>query len=686
MSNTIGNNPVNLAQFQQTEAAKSAHHRGDVGNTGKKETRVETPPSDSLDGSSKTYNTSDGRTVNRFEDGSVQYQAPNGTTKHIDKDGNTSFTLPNGIEIQHNNGEEPVAFDPQTGNYLAVTLEKETPESYTHYNFKDSQGNKFSLNQEKLSFETENPSGTLKQLIYTNGTMEIGTYTVSKDPKTGKISHDENFIFINKDGKVDAQLADAENIAINNKGIHFTANGDMNVGITFPYPPPMHLTGPSVRPDLPPITQEPVMPPPQQQVPPPQCNPQPGFGGFPGGIGGYPGWSTPGFPGEVYQGFPWGGFPIPGNPVPKPGPQPGDAPPAFDPYAPLMTPSGFMRKKEPDGSLFISLPNGIVLNQMPDGRAQAFDARKPGAVIPVVAQQVDNPGFGPETRFNFQDADGNLVTLYSQTLDFAASSSDGNVMQTVSPNGDMLIHARTITPGADGQPNLKNHKILVTGDGKVNTFGERGVQVNNKNVVFADGGTFTNYKLPYEIPPHQGFMPYIPPMGVPPMGSPMPVPNPMEPAMTMGPGGFAQTAGSPPPVDTKEPVYPPGQKPGVDEKAKAGEAKADETPGEKPVKPGIWQKIKDFFKGEDPHTNTSYHNNNFNNYCYGNQWGTPYPGGYCQYNQPTFGQKLAYGALLGLQAGGSMLMSSMMMYPMMMSYPMGMYYNPYGMFGMSGMW
>jgi hypothetical protein len=278
-------------------------------------------------------------------------------------------------------------------------------------------------------------------------------------------------------------------------------------------------------------------------------------------------------------------------------------------------------------------------------------------------------------------------------------------MQTVSPNGDMLIHARTFTPGQDGQPIMKNHKILVTGDGKVHTFGERGVQVNNKNVVFAEGGAFTNYKLPYEIPPHQGFMPYIPPMGFPTMGAPMPVPNPMEPSMSMGPNGFAQMGGSPPPVDnpvnnnagnTGEPVYPPGQKPNTDEKGKAtGDSaktesgKADETPGEKPVKPGIWQKIKNFFKSE-PHANTfhnsSYNYNNYNNYCNGNSWGSPYPGGYCNHNQPTFGQKLGYGALLGLQAGASVLMSSMMMYPMMMSYPMGMYYNPYGMFGMSGMW
>jgi len=694
MSNVIGggpgSNPINLMQFQQVQARKSAVHRGEMGALGKKETKME-EPGDRLEGVSKFHKYSDGRSVTKFEDGSQQFKAPNGMMKDIDPDGNTSITLPNGLRIEHRMEGEPTVFDPSTGEFLAATGEKPSEGSQTYYSFKDSEGNKYRVSSDTMRFEVENPSGTLKQKVGTSGNMDITTKTVSRDSQSGKISEDINHIFVGADGTVDEKRSNLENVAINNEGIHFTAQGDLDMGIKFPYQLQGHLSGECVKPDLPPLSKEPSM------YVYPGYGGGPGFGGYPGIPGGMP------FPGGGTPQFPWPGFPMPGPMPPPPGPAPGTPSPIQDPYAPTMTPSGMIRKKEPDGSLFISLPNGIVMNQMPDGKCQAFDAKSPGTVLPVTSTPVNNAGFGPEMRYNFQDAEGNLITMYSQSMDFSSASRDGNVLETVSPNGDILINSRTYPPGQDGNPTMKTHKIMITADGKVNTFGERGIQVNNKNIVFAEGGHITNYKLPYEVPPHQGLMPYIPPMGYPAPGN-IPVPNPQLPCMYPGNNGMPQfgvppyAQGQPPmqgePGMDGEPVYPPGYEepmetpePGVEtpevaqDAAKAGEGKKEpETPAEKPVKPGMWQRIKNFFKGESSETGKT-HKPKHHGWCHGNNWCTPYPGGYYSpYSGMGMGMMgMGAGTAIGLGIGATAMLSGMMMYPM------GMFCNPFGMWGM-GMW
>ncbi|MCD4783847.1 MAG: hypothetical protein K8T10_08490 [Candidatus Eremiobacteraeota bacterium] len=718
MSNVIGggsgNNPINLMQFQQTQARKSAFHRGDVGTLGKKETKTK-EPGDRLEGISKFHKYSDGRTITKFEDGSQQLKAPNGMMKDIDPDGNTSITLPNGLRIEHGMDGEPTVIDPSTGDFLAATGEKPTPDSQTYYHFKDSQGNKYKVTSDTLRFEVENPSETLTQKVHTSGSMDITSKTLSRDPDSGKFSQDKNHIYIGADGVVDEKKSNLEDLAVNNEGLHFTARGDLDMGIKFPYSPTQHLSGECVKPDMPPITQEPTMPPPQTQ-PSPQHPPNCGHPGYPGGMpggypgghpggmpGGHPGGMPGGYPGDSFQQFPWPGYPMPGQMPPPPGPMPGTPPPVQNPFAPIMTPGGMIRKREPDGSLFISLPNGLVMNQMPDGRCQAFDANAPGQVLPVTTTPVDNPGFGPENRYNFQDAQGSLITMYSHSMDFSAASRDGNVLETVSPNGDILINSRTYPPGQDGNPTMKTHKILITAGGRVNTFGERGIQVNNKNIVFAEGGHITNYNLPYEIPPHQGLMPHIPPMGYPTPGN-VPVPNPQQPGMYPGNNGMPQF-GTPPnmqgsptmqgePTMEGEPVYPPGYEgpeetmtpEGAEDASKAGEGnKEPETPAEKPMKPGMWQRIKNFFKGESSKTGKAKKPKQHGQ-CQGNNWGSSYPGGY--YNSYPgmgmgmmggMGMGMGMGTMMGLGIGATAMMSGMMMYPM------GMFCNPFGMFGM-GMW
>lgn len=723
MSNIIGGGPgmgaVDPLKFQQT-ASKAAFTRGDVGNLGKKETKME-EPDDSVGGTGKFEKLPNGTSVNEFADGSKQFTARNGVSKDVDSQGNmTSLNLPNGARIERDDDGSLLAFDPKTGDYGEVTA-SDAPAGGQVFSFEDSDGNKFNVSSDDLSFSVQNPSETLTQTVHTNGSMDIETKTLSRDPDTGKFSQDQTHVYIGPKGNVYDVHSNYENLAINNQGLSFTSRGDLNIGIKLPYPPPMELKGNIVRPDMPPITEEPNMPPPQQEPSAPPnygggCCPghNPGMpGGYPGMPGGYPGMpefypGMPGMPGPGYQQFPWAGYPLPigGVPLP-PGPMPGSPPPVNDPFTPIMTPGGMIRQLDPSGMFTISLPNGIVMNQLPDGKCQAFDARAPKAVLPVTTSEVENPGFGKELSYNFQDAEGNLVTMYSKSMDFAVASKDGSTLQTVSPNGDMLINARTYPPGPDGMPQMRNHKILVGANGRVNTFGEPGIQVNNKNIVFAEGGHISNYKLPYEIPPHQGLMPYIPPIGYPtnPM-QPIPVADPSRPTIYVGPDGTATVGSQPPPIKG-EPDFPPGHEAAKTEAPKAEGAKTSdagkaeaktETPGEKPVKPGIWKRIKNFFNGESSETGKSHKtwNSGWNQgWCRGSAWGSPYPCGY--YNpwggmgmgmgfgmgmgMPMgFGMGMGAGTAIGLGIGATAMLAGSMMYPY------GMFCNPFGMFGMYGMW
>ena len=727
MSNIIGGGPgsapINHLQFQQ-RATKSAFTRGDVGNLGKKETKTQ-ERGDGLDGISKFERMPDGTSMTQFSDGSKQLGAPNGSTKDIDAEGNTkSLNLPNGMRVERDDDGSFLAFDPKTGDYGEVQT-KDAPMGKI-FRFEDSEGNLYEVGDKSLSFSVKNPSETLTQTVHTDGSMDISTKTLSRDPVKGQFTQDTSHVHIGADGETVGRTSGQENLAVNNQGISFTTRGDVDMGIKLPYTPPQDLKGEIVRPDMPPLTQDPSMPPPQQEPVTPQMPPNyggPGCcpGGMPGGSPGmpefYPGMpGMPGMPGNGYQQFPWAGYPMPGGSMPlPPGPMPGQAPPVNDPFAPIMTPGGMIRQQDPSGMFTISLPNGIVMNQLPDGKCQAFDARTPGQVYPVTTSAVENPGFGQETRYNFQDAEGNIVTMYSKSMDFAVASKNGNVLQTVSPNGDMMINARTYPPGQDGMPQMKNHKILIGADGRVNTFGEKGIQVNNKNVVFAESGLISNYKLPYEVPPHQGLMPYIPPIGYPANpAQPIPVMNPSQPSLYPGPDGMPMVGGQPPPIDGAatapmdgEPDFPPGfegegaKEAGAPktESAKADEAgKAEgkqEAPAEKPVKPGIWKRIKNFFTGDSNKAGKSGKAKH-HGHCRGCHWGNPYPGGYYD---PYGGMGMGYGmgmgmgglgmgmgmgmgagTAIGLGIGATAILAGSMMYPM------GMFCNPFGMFGMYGMW
>lgn len=416
-----------------------------------------------------------------------------------------------------------------------------------------------------------------------------------------------------------------------------------------------------------------------------------------------------------------------------------------DPFAAVQTPSGLMRKLEPNGAMFVSLPNGILLNQYAasGGHCEAFDSRFPNMVIPVEVKPVDDPYYGKEMRYSFSDPMGNKYSLGSTSQDFCVSSKDKNVIQNISPGGDMMINALTWSTGKDGKPEPKTHKVLMTADGRVNTFGQQGVQLSRNNIVIAEDGKITNYALPYQIPTEQGWMAYMNPPGYCPPGQ-IPVPDPTQPSMQppkdeKSSGKMGETKTEKPGSEVKgqeEPIYPPGYTPKTggeipgENKVKTEvktEAKTEvkndiktepKTEGktetdnqaqvEKPVHGSLWQDIKDFW-------NDSWENS----YCYkywmnhsdkpgspqtgnqptnqadsqptkpgnqGNYSSWCYPGGY--YN-PCSTMSNMGSILMGTAMMALPMMSTMMMSPLMMGgmmYPRSMFYNPYGMYGMYGMW
>ncbi len=613
MGNTINpaNMGINTVGFHQKSAVKNALHTGAVGRTGKKETRIKTP-GDALEGVKSFERYPNGITRTEMEDGSYQLAAPNGTTRDVGADGEVSVTLPNGMMIEH--GEDGAkTYDPVSGQYSPTEMREK--EGRLDYKFQDNEGNKWSVNYNDLSFSVQNKSETLTQQVETDGSIKVNTKTLSRDPVSGRFSQDKVQVDIDSKGKTTASGDGVSNVAVNNCAMTFNARDDLTIHLKFPYGIPQQMTGDCVKKDLPPASCMPAQPP---------APPKDSY-----------------VPGVIGQ-DPWTNQPnIPGAPVMVP---------SGDPYASRMTPSGLMRKAEPDGSMFISLPNGIVMSQFSDGRCEAFDSRNPEAgPLPVTSKMVHNPHQGPETRFEFNDSVGNSWTVYSKSPDFAVTSPDGNVMQTVDYNGNMVINARTYPPDSSGKPQPKSHHLLLTAGGQLNTFGQKGVQLGQKNVVFAENGGFTNYPLPYEIPSDQNWMPYTPPMGFVPAGN-IPVPDPNTPIDQPAPG--QGVPGGP-------------------------EANPGQTPPQEPVKPGIWQRVKNFFNGDDTNSTPSSQYNDYYNNCNNSGYCNPYPGGYYS---PGAGSGLGKAAMIGAGIGlGTMALSSMM-------WPMGMYASPFmGMGYMPGM-
>lgn len=209
-----------------------------------------------------------------------------------------------------------------------------------------------------------------------------------------------------------------------------------------------------------------------------------------------------------------------------------------DPGAPVMTSGGYIRQQDPlSGSLFISLPSGLVLSAYSNGSVQAFDSRSLSP-LPAQATPVHTPGGGDETRYQCVDALGNQFTFFSKSLDFSATSRDGRVRQVVYPSGQMLIMSRL--PGADGRD--VTHYTELLPDGSINTYGDNRTRVASDRIVY---GTGQMVGLPYPIPVDQPLlgtmtglsgraMAQFPVSGVYPCPDPQAFPSVVSPLNVMG--------------------------------------------------------------------------------------------------------------------------------------------------------
>jgi len=240
-----------------------------------------------------------------------------------------------------------------------------------------------------------------------------------------------------------------------------------------------------------------------------------------------------------------------------------NGPDSGDPYAPQMTPSGVIRQENPDGSLFISLPHGVVVSQMQDGQCSAYDSRYPGQIFPAVARDINIPGKGPDRELNYTDGGGNLYTMYSKSQDFAVESRDRRVQQVVFPDGTMAIMAKTNDPQTGLQ---QNHRIMIDPAGRVNTFGEKGVAVGKDQLVFKNGEQSQILGLPYPVPAYQSLIGQMYPAS----------PNTNRTASEFAyPQGFNPHAGA-----------------GFNQNYDAGQNCVNHP--EQPMHKGVWGKIKDF--------------------------------------------------------------------------------------------
>lgn len=565
MGNSINPDFTNIDKIREQQITQAAFQRGDVGKKAKEIDKELETPQDRMVSILKSEELSEGKLRTFLSDGRTITQAPNGVIKEEEADGTMKISMPNGILVQRDACGKVMAYDPTPGKFLEVEQFQETPTSQYKFKFKDSDGNNVLLTSNTLRFEITNPTKTLHEKVHASGSVNIDTNTLFRDPKTGKFHADKGHVYVETDGDVHKYGNHLSDMHVSRHGVKFNEHNDLHTRIDFPYTIPYKINEPGHHHPAP-------HPQPPQEPQPPQ---QPGT-------------------------------PVPGYPFPVPPTYPGD------PYAPVMTPSGLIRQQSPDGSLFLSLPNGIVLHQGADGKAEAYDARNPNAVYPAVVKDVIHPGVGAEKEYIFPDAAGNTYKAFSKSLDFLATNKDKNVNEVVHPAGNIMVFAKTKHNDSNGHPYVKYHKLEVLPNGYVNTFGEKGVYMTNGTVSFTEHGKIQTLPLAYPVPQFQGFLDSL--KGV----------NPPYPTK---------------PESGETPAFP---------------GRPVEAPPQAPVKKGIWQKVKEFFTGDPGAQRVNP---------------SPYPmQGYGYNPNQGMGTVMALTAFTGLTTALSMLP--------LMSYPGGYYYYP----------
>jgi hypothetical protein len=638
MSNTIsgGHQPLMGAGMDHIQRAQNVGFQtGAVGQMGKKETRTdEQEIADSYQKGEGLMQLDSGVTVAQNDDGSHVFSAPNGTLMNIDPEGNVNIDLPNGMQLKPGY-EKSEAFDSLNNMSYPMDFSRNEKTGESCLSFKDNAGNKWKVNPDTLAFQVENSSETLLQKVDTMGGMTIETKTLSRDPDAGKFEQNKVKVDISPEGKIlgidSGNKERVGELAIDNNSINLTTRKDLNMGINLPYTIPTPLSGEGVKP----MPQAPASHPlgsnlvdpatglPHQQNFQPQPTDNTMFAPPRPPV-------QPNFP-NVISSEQWAGAQVPGS---------GIQPPPAGQYDPVSLPNGIMRKADPTGQLAITLPNGIVMADMPDGTCMALDSRSPERTFPVQVTNVNDPVYGSEKAYQFQDCMGSNYLVYEKSPQFSVSSRDGNVLQTVDGAGNMMIMAKSYGAGQNGQPGVNIHKVHISNKGQMNTFGEQGVNVSPRNVVFTRNGQIVNYRLPYEIPADQPYQSQMPATGFQaPMQSWLPVPDPMVPSF---PGYYGPTQFPGPGPLSSGPIVPPGTgsagygtgMPGYGTTGTMGTGYGPGQPAnqqtantQESVKPGIFSRIKNFFFGDDEPKPSQTHMSHMPQGGYGNNPGCFNPGG-----------------------------------------------------------
>ncbi len=239
---------------------------------------------------------------------------------------------------------------------------------------------------------------------------------------------------------------------------------------------------------------------------------------------------------------------------PSPGPEPGDAP---DPVSLPATPSGLTREPLPEGGTATSLPNGIVLSDLPpaaDGTERAYATDADGSRLEVTRSLYATEGGALGTLLSFSAMNGTSYVLSDQHLDMIVGSPDGKVQQMVRAGGEIL------TAVTDG-PNRFLHETGTLEGWQMGSPGV-GVDPSAPNFLQVQGAPNGGYPLPWSTAS----------------------PRATETGVEGDP--FSDSPGL-------EPGYP-----------EAGRASAHARPGQpqQGFQPSFWQRLKGAFTGENPWT------------------------------------------------------------------------------------
>lgn len=546
-------NPVNfdITRFQQNQALQSAIHTGQAGQKGMEQHKgisKDLEENDSLHQTLLTDFLEENHETTKFPDGRCVTKAPNGMVRQEYPDGTLEVTLPNGKLMQRDPEGNTVGFDPATGNSFDVEAFKEHPEGQYYFKFQDAENSTYTVSSNTLRFEVTNEARTITEKIQHDGDITIKARTDYREPDSMHFKSDIQRLSIKTDGTAKETDGHPDNVYVDNKSLQYTNPQGIKMIMPLPYMVPHAVQSPG----------DPVCPCPQPPAPQPPPAPP-----------------TPAPPPPA---------PAPAPPAPAPAP-PAPAPAPGGPTAPILSVSGVERVGAADGSTYTCLPNAIVLQQMPDGTAFAYDQRKPDAAIPVKVSEVKSAA-GQEKEYVFTDAAGNECQMYSKSFDFMMTSKNQDLSQVVFPDGKILICASTTAPGVDGKPVVTLHKAEVLPNGQINTFGEKGMSVGSDSISFADGKQSATLPLCYNIPPYQSFL------------SQMPSPPLMRgPSSGIMPDGAILAPGNMP-TQPSAPTVPQTPTPPAD-KPVSGEQPSQ------PVHKGIWQRIKGFFGfGDKPPVKT----------------------------------------------------------------------------------